>query len=141
VLVRTLDSVILRLFACAKVQSGGMIALALGIHKFKVEECTRRFRALCETVFQAKALATTPIIGWFARMFYYSIYETSVLESAIQKAFEERKVLFGHQGKTSKVVVTTTVGEKCHLFANYNWGDGKRYLNSNAYTWAAYVSR
>jgi hypothetical protein len=58
---------------------------------------------------------------------------------AIQKAFGISTILFGHQGNTSKVAVTTTVGENCHLLANYNWGDGKLYLNSSAYTWAAYV--
>ena len=72
------------------------------------------------------------------RLFVNSIYQTGPLEEAMKEILRVKR-LFGHHGNASRVAVTTTVDSDCRLLANYNWGDGKRYLNSNIDTWQAYV--
>lgn len=116
-----------------------MIALGLGVHSLSIDECMRRYRTLCDTGFESKALTKSAWLGWLASWFVESIYKTEPFESALRTLFG-RKRLFGHRGNSSRVAVTTTVDTKCRLLANYNWGDGKRYLDSNISTWAAYVT-
>ncbi|KAF2683588.1 FabD/lysophospholipase-like protein, partial [Lentithecium fluviatile CBS 122367] len=114
--------------------AGGMIAIGLGIHNLSVEDCIAKFKVFCTKAFETKWLTKNPIFGWTARAFWASsIYKTEPLEDALTEMFG-KKPFFGHHQNVSRVAVTTTVDEKCRLLANYNWGYGERYLNSNINT-------
>jgi len=120
-----------------------MIALAMGVHKWNADKCIQKFRALCEGGFSVKWFTKTTGIGWLARWLRGSIYETGPLERALQKAYPS-KGLFGLRRGTegrlcnlARVAVTTTVNSECKLFANYNCGNSKYYLNSETNTWEA----
>lgn len=115
-----------------------MIALGLGVHNLSVEECVERFKSFCKDGFSPNPLTKISVIGWLARYWCNSIYQTEPLQNAMKNVLG-RKLLFGHGGNASRVAVTTTVESGSFLLANYNWGDGKRYLNSNVDTWFAYV--
>ncbi|KAK3936131.1 hypothetical protein QBC46DRAFT_367088 [Diplogelasinospora grovesii] len=116
--------------------ASGLISLGLGVHNLSVEQCILHFKRLCQNGFRQRLLSKTRLIGWFVRLFVPSIYETEPLEESMKHIFREKQ-LFGHRENASRVAVTTTVDSEFRLLANYNWGDGKRYLNSNIYTWHA----
>lgn len=113
-----------------------MIALSLGIHNLSVEHCIVRFKSFCKKGFEDRLLTKSYWFGWFVRLFVNSIYKTEPLEEAMKEILRVKR-LFGYRSNASRVAVTTTVDSNCHLLANYNWGDGKRYLNSNIDTWHA----
>jgi hypothetical protein len=113
-----------------------LIALGLGIHNLSVEDCIMRFKSFCRKGFEDRLLAKSYWFGWFVRLFVNSIYKTGPLEEAMKQILRVKR-LFGYHGNASRVAVTTTVDSDCHLLASYNWGDGKRYLNSNIDTWHA----
>jgi len=113
-----------------------MIALGLGTHNFTASYCLEKYKTICEKGLVSKPLTKTYFIGFFARFFTSSIYKTEPLEAALQDVYG-RKKLFGYQGNATRVAITTTVDADTRLFANFNSGDGKAYLNSNIHTWAA----
>lgn len=113
-----------------------MIALGLGVHKFTVGDCLKKYRKICEKGLIDKPLTKTWFVGFLVRFFTSSIYKTEPLEASLQDAFGQKQ-LFGHQENATRVAITTTADEECRLLANYHSGDEKRYLNSTIYTWAA----
>lgn len=118
----------------ANYHTGGMTAIGLGVHNLSTEECILRFKYLCGEGFHQRAFTKNSWIAWFVRMFAASIYKTDPLEESLRRN-SGAKLLFGHRGNASRVAVTTTVNSESRLLANYNWGDGERYLNSNILTW------
>ncbi|KAF7547599.1 hypothetical protein G7Z17_g7633 [Cylindrodendrum hubeiense] len=116
--------------------AGGLIALGLGTHNFSVEECITHFKSLCEKGFQHEPGSKNKYWGWVVRLFVRSIYKTEPLENALKSIFGQNE-LFGHRGNASRVAVITTVSTESRLLANYNGGDGNRYMNSTIYTWLA----
>lgn len=82
---------------------------------------------------------TKSYLGWVARCYYGSIYETEAMEKALQTAFAEKPpnmAVFGITNGT-RVAVTTTAGEETHLIANYDRGGSNGYMNSELPLWKA----
>lgn len=113
-----------------------MIALGLGVNKFTVDQCLEKYKRICQTGLENKWFTKTRGIGFFARLFTSSIYQTEPLERSLREVFGS-KLLFGLEGNATRVVITTTVEKDGRLLANYNWGDEKNYLDSNVSIWAA----
>lgn len=122
----------------AETQIGGLIAIGLGIHNLSVGDCIAKFKNFCDNAFDNKVFTKTYFLGWLARWITSSIYKTEPLEDALKEMFGT-KPFFGQHGNASRVAVTTTVDDKSRLLANYNWGHGRKYVNSNIDTWLAYV--
>ena len=80
--------------------TGGIIALGLGVKRWSVEECIRRFKELCRPAFRHLELLAYKI--W---------YETKPLESALQSALGDRLVFDGptSDGPTNIRVAVTSM--------------------------------
>ncbi|PVI06697.1 hypothetical protein DM02DRAFT_709324 [Periconia macrospinosa] len=119
--------------------AGGLIALGLGIHNLKVDECINRFKDFCRIGFQHRHFSKNRVTRWMVRLVMPSIYKTKYLEQGMRRMFgPESRTLFGHHGNSARVAVTTTNDDReTRLLANYNPGDGRRYLKSSIATWEA----
>lgn len=102
--------------------TGGIVALGLGAMGWSVNTCIDRFRELCTEAFTRRRG------GILVESFYHSKYQTTTLESALQKAFSDHRLLFGGgcQPNSSipavKVAVTSfsLVENKTAVLSNYN---------------------
>lgn len=112
------------------------MALGLGIHNFSVQECIQHFKSVCRDGFKPNLLMDS-CLRWLATLFCRPVYKTEPLEKALKSILGSKR-LFGHRNNACRVAVTTTVDKENRLIANYNWGDRKRYLNSDMSTWLAY---
>ncbi|OCL06980.1 hypothetical protein AOQ84DRAFT_295988 [Glonium stellatum] len=124
---------------------GGLIALGIGIHRWNAENCIKKFHEICNTGFSPKFLTTVFGLGPVFRWIRGCIYDTSVFEQTLQRAFP-LKTFFGLlpaqiQGTgllhCPRVAITTTVGSESKLFTNYSAGGatGEDYLNSSLPAW------
>jgi hypothetical protein len=126
-------------------QLGGMIALGIGEHMWPLSRCIEKYEALAKTSFDSKFLSRVCGISWLARLFSYSIYTSTGIEGALKAAYGQDRELFSMKvvGTPSsvkhlpRVAVTTTVDQDLKIFANYNRGGAKIYLDSTCLTWEA----
>lgn len=110
--------------------TGGIVALGLGAMGWSVETCIDRFRDLCAKAFTRRKG------GIVVESFHHSKYQTTTLESALQEAFPDKRLLFGGGCKAStsipmvKVAVTSfsVVENKTAVLSNYNrpWTAGEK---------------
>ncbi|OCL10312.1 FabD/lysophospholipase-like protein [Glonium stellatum] len=123
--------------------AGGLIALSLGAQKWDSGTCIDKFQALCQRGFLKKFLMTTRGVGVVSRWLRGSIYDSAVLEKALQAVFPDEN-FFGLRIDAAqkllhcpRVAITTTVESQCKLFTNYNCGgaEGTDYLSSSLSTW------
>lgn len=105
--------------------TGGIIALALGVKHWSVDESITRFVNLCDQAFTPRELSKVPIMGTLAAFGHGSFYKTTPLHTALQAEFGY-EVLFGGPRKydsrsVTKVAITSTdeTGERAIILANY----------------------
>jgi hypothetical protein len=98
--------------------TGGIIALGLGVQRWRVQECINKFVRLVDKAF------TPRLNGFFGA--FGTKYRTKPIEDALQEAFG-RELLFGgsHDDASSyfvKVAATaaTETGDQAVLLTNYN---------------------
>lgn len=102
--------------------TGGIVALGLGAMGWSVNTCIDQFRDLCTEAFTRRKG------GILVESFHHSKYQTSTLESALQKAFSSDRLLFGGGFQptfsipTVKVAVTSfsLVENRTAVLSNYN---------------------
>ena len=118
---------------------GGIIALGVGVQGRDVSSCISLYRDICKNGFKAKTGTKAPWLGWVGRWFRGSIYKTDAMESALHAAFDRKApdTVFG-MSNHARVAITTTVGDKGRLIANYNRGGSEKYLDSELPLWKAY---
>jgi patatin-like phospholipase/acyl hydrolase len=113
------------LFASNVFSTGGIIALALGVKNWSVDDCIKRFVKLCDQAFTPRELHKIPVIKKVAAFSHGSTYKTKPLYAALQEEFGNDILFGGRQQADSKnftkVAVTSTdeVGQKAIIFANY----------------------
>lgn len=107
--------------------TGGIIALGLGIMQWPVKECIQRFEWLCHQIFISERTSGLPGMGLLTLQTHQSRYRTAPLETALQSMFGQGALFGGahplpqSKALATKVAVTTTSTDgKPYLVANYN---------------------
>ncbi|OTB02050.1 hypothetical protein M426DRAFT_322998 [Hypoxylon sp. CI-4A] len=115
--------------------TGGIIAIALGVKKWTVDATMEKFKELCNEAFVPREMTSIPLFGALSSLYHGSLYKTKPLEKALKKYLSDQP-FFGtsvHRSRvatSAKVAVTASTGieRQAVVFANYNRPDlpGKR---------------
>ncbi|KAI5924199.1 hypothetical protein F4810DRAFT_700832 [Camillea tinctor] len=110
--------------------TGGIIAIGLGVKKWTVNATIDKFKDLCREVFVPRKMSNVPLVGALSSLYHGSHYNTQPFEKALKRYFSEQP-FFG--GSTHKSRLTTSnrvavIAEKALdrqavVFANYNRPD------------------
>lgn len=105
--------------------TGGIIALALGVQQWPVDQCIEMFVSLCDSAYTPR-LKGMPLLDLAASIGHGSRYKTREFHRTLRHAFGEKEYLFGGKGENvlqarTKVAVTSTsgTGGRAILIANY----------------------
>ncbi|KAI1798690.1 FabD/lysophospholipase-like protein [Daldinia bambusicola] len=110
--------------------SGGIIAIGLGVKKWTVNATIRKFKALCKEAFAPREMTSVPIFGALSSLYHGSLYKTQPFINALKKHLSDQP-FFGattHRSivaTSTKVAVTASTGIERQgvVFANYNRPD------------------
>ncbi|KAI1342705.1 hypothetical protein F5Y15DRAFT_373717 [Xylariaceae sp. FL0016] len=110
--------------------TGGIIAIALGVKKWTVEATIEKFKDLCREAFVRREMNSVPLIGALSSFYHRSVYKTQPLERALRRHFSDRPFYGGatHRSRLTTsnrvaVTATTATGRQPVVFANYNRPD------------------
>ncbi|KAI1468230.1 FabD/lysophospholipase-like protein [Daldinia caldariorum] len=110
--------------------SGGIIAIGLGVKKWTVKATIRKFKDLCKEAFAPREMASVPIFGALSSLYHGSLYKTQPFTNTLKKYLSDQP-FFGaatHRSTittSTKVAVTASTGieRQTVVFANYNRPD------------------
>lgn len=105
--------------------TGGIIALALGVKCWSLDECIKQFTSLCDEAFTPREFNNVPFFGKMAAINHGSKYKTQPLHNALKTSLGTDYLFGGKKDEHSYVVkvgVTTTeeLGRKAIILANYS---------------------
>ncbi|KAL8843023.1 MAG: hypothetical protein Q9176_002326 [Flavoplaca citrina] len=106
--------------------TGGIIALALGVKQWTINQCVTEFIRLSDQAFSPRPFKQVHGLEEATTLWHGSKYRTRPLRSALQSAFGEEPLYGGsrkaHLSYTTQVAVTATsaTGEKSLVLANYS---------------------
>ncbi|KAJ0109487.1 hypothetical protein J7T55_000413 [Diaporthe amygdali] len=110
--------------------TGGIIAIALGVKRWTVEATMEKFKDICREAFTPRELQSVPLIGTLSKMYHGSVFKTQPLERVLKRYFSETPFFGGsrsrHNLNTSVKVAVTAMSALNHqsvVFANYNRPD------------------
>ncbi|KAG6355196.1 hypothetical protein INS49_004277 [Diaporthe citri] len=108
--------------------TGGIIAIGLGVKRWTVEATMEKFRDICREAFTPREMQKVPLISTLSKMYHGSVFKTQPLERILKRYFSETPFFGGsrsrHNLNTSvKVAVTATTAFESIVFANYNRPD------------------
>jgi patatin-like phospholipase/acyl hydrolase len=105
--------------------TGGIIALALGVQQWPVDQCIDMFTSMCDQAYTPRVKGM-PILDLAATISHGSKYKTKEFHDTLKEAFGDKNYLFGGriQGGAqtqTKVAVTSTTstGGRAIVIANY----------------------
>ena len=105
--------------------TGGIIALALGVQHYPVDQCIEMFTSLCDHAYTPR-LKGMPLFDLAASISHGSRYKTKQFHEALKEAFGDKEYLFGGRNQSdirgqNKVAVTSTssTGGRAIVIANY----------------------
>ncbi|KAI0179862.1 FabD/lysophospholipase-like protein [Hypoxylon sp. FL1284] len=110
--------------------TGGMIAIALGVKKWSVSATRERFKELCKEGFAPREMTNLPLFGALSSLYHGSLYKTQPFTKALNQHLSDQP-FFGtatHRSRvttSTKVAVTASAGieRQAVVFANYNRQD------------------
>lgn len=110
--------------------TGGIIAIGLGVKKWSVQATLDKFKDLCKEGFAPREMKNVPVFGMISSLYHGSLYKTQPMEKALRRYFSDQP-FFGvstHKSRHNvslKVAVTATTALDHHavVFANYNRPD------------------
>ncbi|KAI2616839.1 FabD/lysophospholipase-like protein [Hypoxylon sp. NC1633] len=106
--------------------TGGIIAIGLGVKKWTVSATMEKFKDLCKEAFIPREMTSVPLFGALSSLYHGSLYKTQPFAKALKRYFSDQPFFGGatHQSKvtTTKVAVTASAGldRQPVVFANYN---------------------
>lgn len=110
--------------------TGGVIAIGLGVKKWSVSATAEKFKDVCQEGFKPREMTGMPVFGALSSLYHGSMYKTMPLVKALRRYFSDQPFFGGathnsRQGISTKVAVTaaTTVDRQAVVFANYNRPD------------------
>jgi hypothetical protein len=101
--------------------TGGIIALGLGVQRWRVQECIIKFERLVDKAFTPRLRG---VFGAFGTK-----YKTSPIEEALQESLGSELLFGGSHDEASSyfakvaITATTETGDQAVLFTNYNRPD------------------
>ncbi|KAI1773204.1 FabD/lysophospholipase-like protein [Hypoxylon cercidicola] len=110
--------------------TGGIIAIGLGVKKWAVSAMMEKFKDLCKDAFIPREMTSLPLFGALSSLYHGSLYKTQPFTKALKRYLSDQP-FFGSATHTSrvttstKVAVTASVGieRQAVVFANYNRPD------------------
>lgn len=115
--------------------TGGIIAIGLGVKKWSVNATMEKFKDLCREGFMPREMTSIPLFGALSSLYHGSLYKTQPLTKALKRYLSDQP-FFGSTTQRSQVVTSTKVAvtastgieRQAVIFANYNRPDlpGKR---------------
>lgn len=113
--------------------TGGIIALALGVQQWPVDQCIDMFTSLCDHAYTPR-IRGMPLLDFAASIGHGSKYKTKEFHDTLKEAFGDKNYLFGGRAQgtpqsQTKVAVTSTssTGGRGIVIANYRRKeDGQR---------------
>ncbi|KAG7057284.1 patatin-like serine protein [Colletotrichum scovillei] len=109
--------------------TGGIIALGLGVRNWSVEECTKTFKNICADAFRPRELSGfgLGLVNKIVTINHGSMYKTKPFEALLQERFQDRP-LFGKVSSHSQsemltkvaVTSTTSIDQRPIILTNYN---------------------
>ncbi|KAI0122402.1 FabD/lysophospholipase-like protein [Daldinia grandis] len=110
--------------------SGGVIAIGLGVKKWSVNATIQKFKDLCKEAFVPREMTSMPLFGTLSNIYHGSLYKTQPFTKALRKQLSDEP-FFGtatHRSlvtTSTKVAVTASAGveRQAVVFANYNRPD------------------
>lgn len=109
--------------------TGGLIAIGLGVKKWTVQATMDKFKDMCKEAFTPREMQHVPVIGLISNLYHGSLYKTQPFEKALKRYFSDQP-FFGvstrsRQNVSLKVAVTATTSMEHQpvVFANYNRAD------------------
>ncbi|KAL7619934.1 hypothetical protein AAE478_010481 [Parahypoxylon ruwenzoriense] len=125
--------------------TGGIIAIGLGVKKWTVNATAEKFRDLCKEAFMPREMTSLPLFGALSSLYHGSLYKTKPFAKALKRYLSDQPFFGGatHRSRITtptNVAVTATTGieRQVVVFANYNRPDisGKklpyRFVRSDA---------
>ncbi|KAL1847964.1 hypothetical protein Daus18300_013767 [Diaporthe australafricana] len=110
--------------------TGGIIAIGLGVKRWTVEATMEKFKDICREAFTPREMQKVPLIGTLSKMYHGSVFKTQPLERVLKRYFSETPFFGGsrsrHNLNTSvkvAVTATTALNHQAVVFANYNRPD------------------
>ncbi|KAI1505709.1 hypothetical protein F5X99DRAFT_215888 [Biscogniauxia marginata] len=110
--------------------TGGIIAIALGVKKWTVNSTIDKFKDLCREVFIPRKMSNVPLVGALSSLYHGSHYNTLPFEKALKRYFSEQPFFAGGANRSrvatsNRVAVTaeTAIDRQAVVFANYNRPD------------------
>ncbi|KAG8162296.1 hypothetical protein KVR01_008061 [Diaporthe batatas] len=108
--------------------TGGIIAIGLGVKRWTVEAATDKFRDICREAFTPREMQRVPLIGALTKMYHGSVFKTQPLERILKRYFSDTPFFGGARSRHGlntpvKVAVTATTAFQPVVFANYNRPD------------------
>ncbi|KAK6071894.1 hypothetical protein SCUP515_07678 [Seiridium cupressi] len=110
--------------------TGGIIAIGLGVKKWSVQATMDKFKDLCREAFTPREMRSVPVFGMISSLYHGSLYKTQPFAKALKRYFSDQP-FFGvstnrsRQNVSLKVAVTATtaIQHESVVFANYNRPD------------------
>ncbi|KAI1103045.1 FabD/lysophospholipase-like protein [Jackrogersella minutella] len=110
--------------------TGGIIAIGLGVKKWTVNATMEKFKDLCNEGFAPREMTSVPLFGALSSLYHGSLYKTQPFTKALKRYFSDRP-FFGSATHRSRVVSSTKVAVTAStgierlpvVFANYNRPD------------------
>ncbi|KAI8963493.1 FabD/lysophospholipase-like protein [Daldinia sp. FL1419] len=110
--------------------SGGIVAIGLGVKKWSVNATIQKFKDLCTEAFVPREMTSVPVFGALSSLYHGSLYKTQPFTKALRGHFSDQP-FFGaatHRSlitTSTKVAVTASTGieRQAVVFANYNRPD------------------
>ncbi|KAI1371265.1 FabD/lysophospholipase-like protein [Hypoxylon crocopeplum] len=115
--------------------TGGIIAIGLGVKKWTVVATMEKFKDLCKEAFIPREMTKVPLLNTLSNLYHGSLYKTQPFAKALRRYFSDQPFFGGVAQRSkltisTKVAVTATTGieKQAVVFANYNRPDlpGKR---------------
>lgn len=111
--------------ATPPVSTGGIIALALGVQNWPIQDCISKFKQLCSNAFMEREFSGILLFEQLATANHKSKYKNKPFEKVLETLFG-KDLLFGggsqpqHYARSVAVTTTTGVGTEPRILANYN---------------------
>ncbi|KAI1640601.1 hypothetical protein F4809DRAFT_397901 [Biscogniauxia mediterranea] len=112
------------------IDTGGIIAIGLGVKKWTVNATIDKFKDLCREVFVPRKMSNVPLVGALSSLYHGSHYNTQPFEKALKRYFSEQPFFGGatHKSRLTTsnrvaVVAERAIDRQAVVFANYNRPD------------------
>ncbi|KAI1385436.1 FabD/lysophospholipase-like protein [Hypoxylon trugodes] len=110
--------------------TGGIIAIGLGVKKWTVNAAMEKFKDLCKEAFVPREMTSIPLFGALSSLYHGSTYKTQPLAKGLKRYLSDQP-FFGVSTYRSQVVASTKVAVTAStgierqpvVFANYNRPD------------------